>query len=120
MDIENFPSLNKAEFAEACHHLESRYCRATLGPLRKRWKLRTCSALDVTSFDGGMATYVQIIRPLESSSENDDLALDLDKFTFTENANDDILLTGDDRMVDAEESDEVCVFFSSSWLSWVF
>lgn len=104
MDIENYPFLKPDEFAEACHHLDSQYCHATLGPLRKRWKLRVCTALDMTfSVDGGYTTYIQIIRPLEVQ---DDLDLDLDKFSISASHLDHDIPAADDQMVD-EELDEV-------------
>ncbi|TWU74571.1 hypothetical protein ED733_006396 [Metarhizium rileyi] len=81
MEFENYPLLKPHEFQEACHHLDSQYCHATLGPLRKRWKLKVCTALDVEfSTDGGYTTYIQIVRPLEVP---DDLDLDLDSFSIS-------------------------------------
>jgi hypothetical protein len=69
----NYPFLTGEEFAEACHHLDRRYCKATLGPLRRRWRLRVCRALNtgVAGPGGGgfvlgpeYSTYLQIVRPL--------------------------------------------------------
>src|ERR1700744_467380 len=102
MDIENFTFLSKDEFAEACHYLDSQYCRATLGPARRRWKLRLCHALDISSFDGAAVTYVQITRPIEILSENEDLALNLQGFTISEKSLDDVFLTADKDMLEAE------------------
>jgi ubiquitin-like-conjugating enzyme ATG10 len=105
-DIKQFPYLDKAEFSEACHHLDRRYCQATLGPLRRRWKLRLCTALDMTfSLDGGYATYVQITRPLEADTSHDELSLDLDKFSISKD--EDALAMGEQEMMDAEDADEV-------------
>jgi ubiquitin-like-conjugating enzyme ATG10 len=113
MDIENFPSLNKEEFAEACHHLDSQYCRATLGPLRRRWKLRLCHALDMSSLDGGAVTYVQIIRPIEIPADgHDDLVLELEGFTMADKSEEASFLTADKDMKDAEEGDEVGTIYS--------
>lgn len=106
-DIENYPSLKPEEFAEACHHLDSQYCRATLGPLRKAWKLRVCSALDTTfSFGSGYATYIQIVRPLTPQA---DLDLDLSKFSISDPSGGYGFTAADEDMMDEEESDEVRV-----------
>ncbi|POR36523.1 Uncharacterized protein TPAR_03223 [Tolypocladium paradoxum] len=104
-DIENFPFLTREEFSAACHHLDRHYCRATLGPLRRRWKLRVCAALDtIFSVDGGYTTYVQITRPVEPTLDHDDLSLDLGKFSISEQDRDDENVMADD-MMDEEESD---------------
>jgi ubiquitin-like-conjugating enzyme ATG10 len=106
MDIKNYPFLQSDEFAEACHHLDRQYCHATLGPLRKKWKLKVCSALDlIFSTEWGYATYIQIVRPLE---EQDQLDLDLDAFSISETSSTTRdIPTADDGMVD-DESDVVC------------
>lgn len=105
MDIENYPFINPEEFAEACHLLDSQYCRATLGPLRKRWKLKVCTALDLAfSTEGGYTTYIQIVRPLEIPG---DLDLNLDSFTISPSPTTHDIPTADDKMID-DESDEVC------------
>ncbi|KAL0939328.1 autophagy-related protein [Colletotrichum truncatum] len=107
MSFKEFPFLDSEEFAEVCHHFDSQYCRATLGPLRQRWKLRLCTALD-TSFATGVeyTTYLQVTRPLEATLDYGDLSSCLDKFTFREG--EDIGLD-DEAMVDAEESDEAAL-----------
>lgn len=108
MDIENFPFLTHEEFAEACHHFDRRYCQATLGPVRRRWKLRVCTALDVAfSTHGGYTHYIQIIRPLDSIADPSDISLDLGNFSISEKTVESACLMGDDEMVDAEESDSV-------------
>ncbi|KAI9171501.1 Ubiquitin-like-conjugating enzyme [Paramyrothecium foliicola] len=109
MSFQDYPNLTRDEFSEACHHLDARYCRATLGPLRKRWKLRTCTALDmVFSFDSGYATYVQIVRPLDpqANDQDDELSLNFGKFSFTQPEGQEFLMA-DDAMQDAEDADEV-------------
>lgn len=106
MDFKNYPFLDPNEFAEVCHHLDSKYCRATLGPVRKHWKLRVRTALDV-SFSvegGGYSTYVQIIRTLETK---EDLDLDLTNFSISGRQTDESIPPEDGEMVDAEESDRV-------------
>ena len=103
MSMRNYPLLDAEEFTEACHHLDSQYCRATLGPVRKQWKLRTCRALDTTfSVDGGYTTYIQIIRPLAAP---DDLDLDLGAISFSEPGRH---AGEDDAIMEAEQEDEVC------------
>lgn len=109
MTFKDFPFLTPEEFSEVCHHFDSQYCRATLGPLRQRWKLRVCTALD-TSFASGVEyiTYLQIIRPLEATLDYGDLSSILDSFSFREGASErDELGLDDEAMIDAEESDEV-------------
>ncbi|KAM7223167.1 hypothetical protein V8F06_001380 [Rhypophila decipiens] len=102
--IKNYPYLSPEEFTEACHHLDSQYCRATLGPVRKQWRLRAVMALNTSPFSMlGLEyhTYIQIIRPLEDSSsgrEDDDLSRYLDKFSFGGAAE-------DKEMAEAEEAD---------------
>lgn len=118
MDIQDYPSLSKDEFSEACHHLDRRYCQATLGPLRKQWKLRLCTALDQTfSLDGKYTTFLQIIRPLEDNTLPHDLSLDMSKFTIS-NSQEDTRIMADQEMIDNEDADEVCtweIFFFPVW-----
>ncbi|KAK3310102.1 uncharacterized protein B0T15DRAFT_488797 [Chaetomium strumarium] len=83
-EFRNYPFLTGEEFAEVCHHLERRYCQATLGPIRRRWKLRVCSALN-TAFALGPEynTFLQIVRPLDEELDNDgDLSKFLDNLSF--------------------------------------
>ncbi|KAK5990773.1 Ubiquitin-like-conjugating enzyme ATG10 [Cladobotryum mycophilum] len=106
MDIERFPFLTQEEFAEACHHFDNQYCQATLGPLRKKWKLRLCTALDTMFYShSGYTTYLQIIRPLEETADPGDISLDLGSFSISEEDSGHRFLLGDDDMMDAEESD---------------
>ncbi|KAK3948631.1 hypothetical protein QBC32DRAFT_380683 [Pseudoneurospora amorphoporcata] len=79
--IKNYPHLTPSEFAEAAHHLDSLYSRATLGPLRRQWKLRVRSALNthfVSPSDPEYSTFVQITRPLETNLDDDGLSEFLD------------------------------------------
>ncbi|KAM3442744.1 hypothetical protein MY4824_000885 [Beauveria thailandica] len=104
-DISHFPNLSHAEFAEACHLLDSRYRQATLGPLRRRWKLNVCTAL-ATSFshdNDGHTTYIQIVRPLEGDV---DLPFDLGGFSISESATDNLSNSLDAEMLETEESDK--------------
>ncbi|KAF6836869.1 autophagy-like protein 3 [Colletotrichum plurivorum] len=111
MSFKNFPSLSPEEFAEVCHHFDSQYRRATLGPLRRRWKLNVCTAF-YSSFAAGpeQTTYLQIIRPLEATLDCGDLSSVLDKFSFGDgNGERDDLGLDDAAMIDAEESDEAAL-----------
>lgn len=110
-EYRNFPHLTAEEFAEVCHLFDSRYRQATLGPLRKRWRVQVLSAFDM-AFDfasPGQATYVQIIRPLEATLDHEDLSSHLTKFSFGDDgaARAQGLDLGDEAMIEAEESDEV-------------
>ncbi|TDZ28154.1 Ubiquitin-like-conjugating enzyme ATG10 [Colletotrichum spinosum] len=111
MTFNDFPFLTPEEFAEVCHYFDSQYRRATLGPLRQRWKMRVCTALD-TSFATGVeyTTYLQIIRPLESTLDHGELSSFLEKFSFGESTPEaeDVGLN-DEAMIDAEESDEAAL-----------
>ncbi|ROW11205.1 hypothetical protein VMCG_01447 [Cytospora schulzeri] len=107
-DFKNYPYLDPEEFAEVCHHLDRRYSQATLGPIRRQWKLRVCRALDigfVSSVD--YTTYAQIIRPLEGELDDGDLSKFLDNFSFGESK--DMASTEDREMMEAEESDSAAV-----------
>jgi ubiquitin-like-conjugating enzyme ATG10 len=111
MDIKEFPFLTSEEFAEVCHYFDSQYCRAKLGPIRKKWKFRLCTALDLTySTRGGYITYIQIIRPLEETVDPNDISLDLGNFSISDHDEQNGFLQGDDDMIDDEESDAVCQF----------
>ncbi|KAK6198339.1 hypothetical protein LQW54_010362 [Pestalotiopsis sp. IQ-011] len=78
-----YPFLSTEEFAEVCHHLDNRYCQATLGPVRKRWKLRVHRALDMAfGSESGYTTFVQITRPLEENGDLDELESCMDNFSF--------------------------------------
>lgn len=115
MDIANFPSLSQDEFKEACHHLDRQYCRATLGPLRRQWKLTLCTALDTTfSFDEAYSTYIQIVRPLRE--DDDDLSSHLATFAISPEPDQETLPTADRHMMDAEDSDEVRFLGASHFL----
>lgn len=110
--IKNYPYLTPEEFTEACHHLDSRYCRATLGPIRKQWRLRAVMALNTSSFTMlglDYHTYIQIIRPLEdttSGRDDEDLSRYLDKFSFGGDDGPGEGDPGDKEMMEAEEADD--------------
>lgn len=109
-DFSSFPHLTREEFSEVCHHFDRRYRQATLGPVRQRWKMRVCTALDATFAMGPeYTTFIQIIRPLEAPLDHRDLSSHLDRFSF---CNDRLSVeaepgVNDQAMIDAEEEDEV-------------
>lgn len=85
LEIHNYPHLTPSEFAEAAHHLDRRYSQATLGPLRRQWKLRVRSALNthfVSPSDPEYSTFIQITRPLEVNLDDDGLSEFLDTLSF--------------------------------------
>ncbi|KAM0287672.1 hypothetical protein ACHAQH_000201 [Verticillium albo-atrum] len=108
-DIKNFPNLTREEFAEVCHHFDNRYVQATLGPLRRRWKMRVFSAFDLAfALNADCTTYIQIIRPIEATLDHEDLSSFLDSFSFGDQARRSApAVEMDQAMMDAEESDEV-------------
>lgn len=106
-EFDKYPFLSAEEFAETCHQLDRRYTQATLGPLRRRWKLRVCRALDISfSASAEYATYIQIIRPLDGELDDGDLSACLDNFSFGDDSTD-THDTEDHDMMEAEESDSV-------------
>lgn len=113
-DFKSYPNLDADEFAEVCHHIDRRYTQATLGPVRRRWKLRLCRALDVSlSTSAEYATYVQIVRPLDGELDDGDLSACLDNFSFGD-GDKDMTNTEDHEMAEAEQADSV-------WLKlWLF
>lgn len=117
--FKNYPCLTPEEFTEVVHHLDSRYCRATLGPVRRQWRLRACTALNTSSSFAVLGpeynTYIQIIRPLESLSlENDDISKYLDQFSFGDDE-----AEVDEEMMEGEEGDdEVCLVFMNEYIEW--
>ncbi|KAI1130412.1 hypothetical protein F5Y10DRAFT_118460 [Nemania abortiva] len=75
-----YPFLTDEEFAEVCHYLDAKYCQATLGPLRKEWRLNVHTALDTSAASlADSVTYLQITKPLEKNEADDQLASRLNK-----------------------------------------
>lgn len=109
------PYLTQEEFAETCHLLDSRYCRATLGPLRKQWRLNVHTALNMSfaAADSDFVTYLQITRPLDENAVDDELASQLDTFGLGGRAHpdhaddDDSFMEADAMMVEMEDADQV-------------
>ncbi|KAK4158483.1 ubiquitin-like-conjugating enzyme ATG10 [Chaetomidium leptoderma] len=115
-EFRSYPFLTGEEFAEVCHHLDRRYCQATLGPRRRQWKLRMHTALNTAAFTLGpdYSTYLQIIRPLDGELDDGDLSTYLDNFSFEDRTTTQPGLTGtgvdmdgawDKEMMEAEEAD---------------
>lgn len=106
-EFQNYPFLTGDEFAEVCHHLDRQYCQASLGPLRKQWKLRVCSAFNTTfSLGPEYSTFLQIIRPLEGELDDGNLSAFLENFSFDAGPTG---LEADVEMMAAEDADEVCL-----------
>ncbi|OAA59012.1 Autophagy-related protein 3 [Niveomyces insectorum RCEF 264] len=112
-DFRDYPFLTPDEFAEVCHNFDRVYRQATLGPLRRRWRVTVCTAFATTMTAAAAAeyaTYLQITRPLEETAdpqrrEADDLAGRLGRVSLGgEDAVDD-----DDAMGEAEEADEAAL-----------
>jgi ubiquitin-like-conjugating enzyme ATG10 len=107
--FQNYPFLTAEEFAEICHHLDRKYCQATLGTVRRQWKLRVCTSLNISfSLGAENCTYIQIFRPLEGELDYGNVAAQLDRLSF-ELASDTETspIQGDEYMVEVEDSDEV-------------
>jgi ubiquitin-like-conjugating enzyme ATG10 len=80
-----YPYLTQEEFTEVCHHLDNKYCQATLGPIRKQWRLRVHTALDMSfAADSDYTTFLQITRPLDDTASLDDLESFLNNFSMNE------------------------------------
>lgn len=108
MDIKNFPFLDAEEFTEACHFFDSQYCRAKLGPVRRQWKMKVCTSLDLTyQSPSGQTTYMQILRPLEMPQDDTDLLDNLEGFSFTDATKEDASAITDNDMMEAEDADLV-------------
>ena len=103
-DFKNYPFLTGEEFTEVCHHLDRRYCQAKLGALRRQWRLRVCTALNMSfSLGPEYNTYLQIVRPLEGELDDGDLSTCLENFSFGETMD----LEADKDLMAAEDGDEV-------------
>ncbi|KAI1467360.1 uncharacterized protein F4812DRAFT_451217 [Daldinia caldariorum] len=104
-----YPYLTKGEFAEVCHYLDRRYRRATLGPLRKDWRLHVHTALELAFEPGsGRTTFLQITRPLENrTAAEDELAAKMGGVSLGEEQ--EMQLDADDMMIKMEELDKEVV-----------
>lgn len=107
-EFHDYPYLYGEEFAEVCHHLDRQYCRATLGPVRRQWRLRVCTSLSTAfSLDAEYTTYIQIVRPLDGELD-DDLAAQLDSISLGPGGDIQMEPTEpDSEMLEAEDADKV-------------
>ncbi|KAL7628169.1 hypothetical protein AAE478_002367 [Parahypoxylon ruwenzoriense] len=102
-----YPYLTSREFAEVCHSLDRKYCQATLGPLRRKWRLHVHTALNVPGEGPWYTTFVQIARPLDDGTAvNDDLAAEMGGISLHDNQ--------DQAMAELEDTDKEVVLRSSS------
>lgn len=108
-EFKNYPFLTGEEFAEVCHHLDRRYCQATLGPLRRQWRLRVCTALNISfSLGPEYNTYLQIVRPLEGELDDGDLSSCLENFSLDSSlGGKNMEIEADKDVMAAEDADEV-------------
>lgn len=110
-EFRDYPFLAHDEFTEVCHDFDRIYRQATLGPLRRRWRVSVCTAFNTSFFsDSDSTTYLQITRPLENSAaaHDDELADVLGQFSFgDENA--DAGIDEDMKMAMAEDADEAAL-----------
>ncbi|CAK7239691.1 MAG: hypothetical protein STHCBS139747_001126 [Sporothrix thermara] len=84
-DFRDYPFLTHDEFSEVCHQFDRIYRQATLGPLRRRWRVSVGTAFNmsfVSDSGSDYTTYLQITRPLEPAEHDDALADVMDKFSF--------------------------------------
>jgi ubiquitin-like-conjugating enzyme ATG10 len=125
-EFHRYPFLTPSEFTDAAHHLDRRYCQATLGPVRRQWRLRMCTALNTTAaytLGPEYSSYVQIARPLEGELDDGGLAGVLRGFSFGEGEDggvDGFGGDGDREMVEAEEGDQVGfpLWVGIDWCGW--
>ncbi|CAK7266273.1 hypothetical protein SEPCBS57363_002007 [Sporothrix epigloea] len=103
-DFCDYPFLSHDEFSEVCHSFDRIYRQATLGPLRRRWRVSVGTAFNM-SFAGAngsdYTTYLQITRPLEPAQHDNTLADALEKFSFGDDE--------DEAMALAEDADEAAL-----------
>ncbi|KAI0379711.1 hypothetical protein F5Y04DRAFT_112974 [Hypomontagnella monticulosa] len=111
----NYPHLTHKEFAEACHLLDRRYCRATLGPLRRQWRLYVHTALELSFQPGiGRTTFLQVTRPLDNGAVDRDLAAKMGDFSLGSDQESNMDLDADEVMVGMENSDNEVLFKQSA------
>lgn len=103
-EYQQYPLLTQAEFDLACHHFHNRYIQATLGPLRRTFRV------DVRHDMFNDSTYLEIIQPITAPHDDVSDLLNFGTLRASDN-NDDSGLGDDMEMVgmdaDAEEADTV-------------
>nr|ABP01777.1 hypothetical protein [Ophiostoma piceae] len=110
-EFRDYPFLTHDEFTEVCHDFDRIYRQATLGPLRRKWRVSVNVAFN-TSFAAGdrdFTTFLQISRPLENTAKqhDDELSGVLDKFSFGDDGAG--LSSQDEEMMAAEDADEAAL-----------
>ncbi|KAI1819201.1 hypothetical protein F4861DRAFT_534642 [Xylaria intraflava] len=120
-----FPFLTGKEFTEVCHYLDAKYCQATLGPLRAKWRLNVHSALgSIAISHANRVTFLQITTPIDNSEVDVRLASRLGNVALNEPAaprrskrlatmQPPLSNPTDSMMVDAEEADKEVLRVSS-------
>ncbi|KIH87841.1 hypothetical protein SPBR_05216 [Sporothrix brasiliensis 5110] len=109
-EFRDYPFLAHDEFTEVCHDFDRIYRQATLGPLRRRWRVSVCTAFNTSLYlDSDATTYLQITRPLENSAaaHDDELADVMGQFSFGEHI--DSGLGGDAEMAMSEDADDAAL-----------
>ncbi|KAI0436018.1 hypothetical protein F4803DRAFT_257815 [Xylaria telfairii] len=117
-----YPFLTNEEFAEVCHYLDVKYCQATLGPLRKQWRLNLHTALATSATThSDLVTFLQITKPFEANEVDDQLASHLSNVALGEPSaparrskrQSTRQSTADSMMMDLEEADKEVLRYSS-------
>ncbi|KAI0196243.1 hypothetical protein EV127DRAFT_331304 [Xylaria flabelliformis] len=117
-----YPFLTNEEFAEVCHYLDVKYCQATLGPLRKQWRLNLHTALDTSATShADLVTFLQITKPFEANEVDDQLASHLSTVALGEPSaptrrskrQSMRQSAADSMMIDLEEADKEVLRYSS-------
>lgn len=106
-EYQNYPLMTEAEFDLACHHFHNRYIQATLGPLRRTFRV------DVRHDMFRDSTYLEIIQPI--TARQDDISDLLNFGALRASDNDDNGFGGGNMVgmdVDAEDEDMVTITIS--------
>ena len=102
-EYKEYPLLSPAEFDLACHHFHNRYLQATLGLLRRTFRI------DLRHDMSSDITYLTIIQPIQAP--HDDVSDQLNFGALRASDQDDSGLGGDSGVlnmdIEAEEADIV-------------
>lgn len=96
-DYQQWPFLNNEEFELACAFFDQKYVRASLGPTRQIFKIRSRRTLTTG------VTYLEILRLLQLPEDDDGLSAAFAKLSG------DFSSTKDVEMIMAEDEDHVSV-----------
>jgi len=94
-EYHHWPFLNNEEFELACAFFDQKYVRASLGPTRQIFKIRSRRTLTTG------ITYLEILRLLQLPEDDDDLSAAFAKLSG------DLTSTKDVEMSMAEDADQV-------------